>query len=345
MNYINYVKQSPMSMSGMGGPVGALNFHSGSSVVPWWGTRGLMMGGYQAGRGIQYITIGSTGNASDFGDLGTSTHWDRYNAFGGGGGGRGIYAGGSYNSSPYASQDDAVYMTIATTGNGTSYGDLREKIREATCISNGTYMLICGGNWMTGPSTGSYQTQTDYYTIATTSNAASWGQLSSGRQSAAGIADATRGLHGGGTGPSGQAGPFTNMIQYFDMTAAGNASDFGDLTVARGHFAGCSDLTRGVFCGGYNPSNQPAHGGYDKFTMDYVTIQSTGNASDFGDLQNSAQSPAAMQSDVRGVIAGGFQGTGNADMINYFTIQTTGNASDFGNMNTATNDCVGASGS
>ncbi len=341
MNYINYVKQSPMSMTGMGGPVGALNFHSSSGVVPWFGSRGLMMGGYQQGRQIQYITIANTGNASDFGDLGTSTHWDRYNAFGGGGGGRAIYAGGSYNSSPYATQDDAVYMTIASTGNGSSYGDLRTTIRESTGISNGTFLLIAGGSY---PQTGSYQTQTDYYTIATTNNAAAWGQLENGRQSGAGIADATRGLYGGGTGNTGEAGPFTNRIQYFEMAGTGNASDFGDLTVARGHFSGCSDLTRGVFCGGYSPSNQPAHGGYDKFTMDYVTIQSTGNASDFGDLVNSTQSPAGMQSDVRGVIGGGFQGSGNSDMINYFTIQTTGNASDFGNQLTATNDCVGASG-
>jgi hypothetical protein len=315
----------------------------GAAVVPWWGTRGLIMGGYVAGRNIDYITIASTGNASDFGDLGPSTHWDRYNSFGGGGGGRAIYAGGSYSSGTYATQDDAVYMTIASTGNGSAYGDLSRPIRESTGISNGTFLLVAGGNYPSGSGSGSYQTEIEYYTISTTNNASAWGDLHNGRQSGAGISDATRGLYGGGTGNSGESGPFTNMIQYLSVESTGDASDFGNLTVARGHFAGASDLTRGVFCGGYSPANEPAHGGYDKNTIDYVTIQSTGNATDFGDLVQPTQSPAGMQSDVRGAIGGGFQP--ETGMINYFTIQTTGNASDFGNMNNNTNSCVGASGS
>ena len=69
MDYINYVKQSPMSMSGMGGPVGALNFHSSSGGTWSGGDRGLFLGGliipsspYHANR-IDYVTITSTGNA------------------------------------------------------------------------------------------------------------------------------------------------------------------------------------------------------------------------------------------------------------------------------------------
>ena len=38
--------------------------------------------------------------------------------------------------------------------------------------------------------------------------------------------------------------------------------------------ATCSDLTRGVFAGGFNSTS----------TIDYVTIASPGNATDFGDL-------------------------------------------------------------
>ena len=310
----------------------------GAGVVPWYGSRGTFSGGYQAGNVIQYITIASTGNASDFGDLGSSPHWDRYNAFGGSGGGRAIYAGGQYSSGTYATQSDAVYFTIANTGNASAYGDLMEASRQATGCSNGTTLLIGGG--------GSYETTIRYYTIASTADAQNWGNLccgqSGGRYSMAACADPTRGIFAGGSGPDGQAGPFTNRIQYVSIESAGNALDFGDLTNARGHFAGVSNLTRGVFCGGYSPANEPSHGGYDKNIMDYVTIQSTGNATDFGDLTMKTQSPGSVQSLVRGVIGGGYQPeTGKMD---YFTIDTTGNASDFGNMNTATNGAVGGSG-
>jgi len=46
------------------------------------------------------------------------------------------------------------------------------------------------------------------------------------------------------------------------------------LTVARRFLASCSNGTRGLFGGGAGPSN----------VIDYVTIQTTGNATDFGDL-------------------------------------------------------------
>ena len=309
----------------------------GAGVVPWYGSRGLFSGGYQAGNVVQYITIASTGNASNFGSLGFSPY-TRYNQTGGSGGGRAIVTGGQDAGGPYQAHDTAVYLTIANTGNASAYGDLVAAQQSQTSMSNGTTLLIAGG--------GGYETGIEYFTIATTADAQSWGTLccgqSGGRSDGAGCADPTRGIFAGGSGPDGQAGPFTNRIQYLSMESTGNASDFGDLTLARGHLSGVSNLTRGVFCGGYSPTNTPAHGGHDKFTMDYITIQSTGNATDFGDLTQKTQSSAGTQSLVRGVIGGGYQPeTGKMD---YFTIDTTGNASDFGNFATDTSGAVGGSG-
>jgi hypothetical protein len=48
------------------------------------------------------------------------------------------------------------------------------------------------------------------------------------------------------------------------------------LTQARYGLAGCSSSTRGVFGGGWTTQSVN--------TIDYVTIASTGNATDFGDL-------------------------------------------------------------
>ena len=57
-----------------------------------------------------------------------------------------------------------------------------------------------------------------------------------------------------------------------------NATDFGDLTVARSSCTGVSNGTRGVFCAGSSSSLT-----YLDPTMDYITIASKGYATDFGD--------------------------------------------------------------
>ena len=53
----------------------------------------------------------------------------------------------------------------------------------------------------------------------------------------------TRGLFGGGDNSA-------DTIDYVTISTLGDAQDFGDLTVARGHTAGMSSRTRGLFAGG-----------------------------------------------------------------------------------------------
>ena len=61
------------------------------------------------------------------------------------------------------------------------------------------------------------------------------------------------------------------------MASRGNATDFGDLTVARTLLAGMSSATKGVFGGGQNAS------GNESNEIDFVTNASTGNATDIDD--------------------------------------------------------------
>jgi hypothetical protein len=83
----------------------------------------------------------------------------------------------------------------------------------------------------------------------------------------------TRGIFAGGIDSSAQ----TNVIDYVTIASTGNATDFGDLTVARYYLCGTSSTVRGVFAGGESPRTN---------VIDYVTIASTGNAVDFGDLSD-----------------------------------------------------------
>ena len=62
--------------------------------------------------------------------------------------------------------------------------------------------------------------------------------------------------------------------------------------------------------------------------MDYVTIATTGNATDFGNLLAAKSSIAGLASETRGVFSGG----SSSNVIQYITIATPGNATDFGDL-------------
>jgi hypothetical protein len=64
--------------------------------------------------------------------------------------------------------------------------------------------------------------------------------------------------------------------------------------------------------------------------IEYITIASTGNSTDFGDLTISKTGRAAASSSTLGVWAGGQSAYDNT--IDYVNIGTTGNASDWGNL-------------
>ena len=68
----------------------------------------------------------------------------------------------------------------------------------------------------------------------------------------------------------------STVIAYYAMDTTGDATDFGDLTVAREDLTGVSDNTYAVFGGGGN--------GAFVNTIDYITIDTPADASDFGDL-------------------------------------------------------------
>ena len=83
-----------------------------------------------------------------------------------------------------------------------------------------------------------------------------------------------------------------------------------------------SSNTRGVFAGGVSASAY-------EVTMDYVTIASTGNATDFGDLTQGGYNLPAVSSSIRGVF--GLRGRdADTNIMDYITIASTGNATDWG---------------
>lgn len=227
--------------------------------------RGLFLGGAGPSgnelKVIEYITISSTGNTSNFGELNA---WIRMNTGADNGtNDRGISAGGFTGS---VETDTIEYVTISSTGNASNFGDLTVTTMYFDACSNDTNDrgVFVGGD---------VSNIISYITISTTGNATDFGDLTSNRSYPSATSNGTnnRGVVGGGSNA-------LNVIDYITITSLGTASDFGDLTEGRQQVAATSNKTnnRAVFGGGYpHPS---------KNTIDYVTITSLGDASDFGDL-------------------------------------------------------------
>ena len=67
--------------------------------------------------------------------------------------------------------------------------------------------------------------------------------------------------------------------------------------------------------------------------IEYITIGSTGNATDFGDLTQARTRQSGASSSTRGICAGG-DSSGKLNIIDYITIASTGDATDFGDLYT-----------
>jgi len=119
---------------------------------------------------------------------------------------------------------------------------------------------------------------------------------------------------------------FVQTIDYVTISTNGNAVNFGDLPNTYVQMAGFSDSTRGLFFGGYKTTTSTSTNN----EIHYVTMASTGNSIDFGDLNNTSNwGKGGASSSTRGLALGGY-GPSPRSAIDYVQIQTLGNALDFG---------------
>jgi hypothetical protein len=191
-------------------------------------TRGIWAGGYTGSAEfttMDYVTIATAGNASNFGTL-----YQTVFSYGGGAGSttRGIWAGGAYNGGGNY-WNGMQYVTIATAGNASYFGNISGNVAGlGACCSSGTRFLSAGGT----NTNGTNRNEIDYVTIASTGNYTTFGTLTVSRTYACATSNGTRGLFVGGH-DGGTWSPY-NVIDYVTIASTGNATDFGDLTQARG---------------------------------------------------------------------------------------------------------------
>ena len=138
-----------------------------------------------------------------------------------------------------------------------------------------------------------------------------------------------RGITGGGfVSPSSQ-----NVMDFIEIASAGNAQDFGDLTVILRNIATCASSTRGIFAGGQTPSNSDV--------IMFTTISSSGGANDFGSLRAAMtnSNDGVISDNTRGIILYGspssLPSNANQGTLDFITISTTGDSSRFGELSVA----------
>ena len=277
--------------------------------------RGVFAGAYSPTRSdtIEYITISTLGNTTDFGNLN--------NANGGAAGfsdsTRGWIAGG--NIAPTVT-NVMEYVTIASSGNAIDGGDLiiATGVRPGS-VANSIRGIVAGGN---NPSQTKHIV---HHTIQTTGIVQDFGDLTENKSGVSGVMSPTRGVFAGGNTPSGRI----DTIEHITIASTGNAVLFGELSLDdRSNMGGASNTVRGLYGGGRSPTDH-AH-------IEYITIATLGDAQDFGDLTQSGMDGdvGAVSNSTRVVFGGG-----DSDELGYVEIATLGNTTQFGQftVNTTAN--------
>lgn len=287
------------------------------------GDMAVIAGGWDGSvtiKNMEYINISDNGFAEEFGDL--SENRSNHAGFSNGADSVGIFVAGSVGGNftetaervNISSRSDAYNsksinekrVNLASTSNstnqrgvvvggrgdlvayitdfsytlinqGTSYvtmGDLIQGRRNFSATSNGTNdrgLIACG------VSDDNIINAIEYINIASSGNGQLFGEGTLARHRVSCVSNGTneRAVIGGGY-------TSTNTMDYVTISSIGNATDFGDLVKNRMNCAGVSNGVneRGLFIAGYDYVTE-----YILFnSVDYITISTTGNAQDFGDI-------------------------------------------------------------
>ena len=197
----------------------------GIKGIVWHGRVGTV--GTAIGATIDKYTLATPGNATDFGDISTTTNRWTLGDVGGGNSARALFWGGTNHASPYTPASNVIdYVTIATDGNAQDFGDMVTARYGGDVAGAGTAdrCLYFGGY------VGGATSAIDYVTVSTTGNASDFGDLGGGQQYYGGSANnATRAVY--------HAGGSSRTMHYVEMDTTSNSTAFSGLQVGTANTA------------------------------------------------------------------------------------------------------------
>ena len=266
---------------------------------------------------------GTTRFNQDFGTLEffDGVDWKTVNSYARGSfAGRAYLAGGArYNGSPgYIKRMDT--FSLITGGKATYFGDLVNTNGYMSGCASSTRGVFAPG--LANPS------NLEYITLSTGGNAFNFGQMYVQRASYAGtLSSSTRGIV-----PAGYiSSVYKSDIDYFEIATAGGAQDFGDISVAAFGHGGMASPVRGVWAGGYmNPGTTSL-----KKKIQYLTISSRGDSTDFGEAFTGHAYAFAGSSPTRGIFGGGvgsYPAQVVSSVLEKIELASTGNGYYFGDL-------------
>ena len=283
----------------------------------YYGGRGVFGAGTDTNLTLDYITIATTGNATDFGDA-----WYLRESCGGASDGtKGFWYGG-INSGNIVS-NNGYSITFATQGNATNtIGQVSYPLARGSMCSNADYIIASGGQ-------SGYNTNTSSailrWSTASLGQAAAFGNLASAQMGQGCWNDKSKYLTFSGTNS-------TNGIWAGSFTSSG-ASYQSALTASGSQPHGAAgDETRAIIFVGSTATQ-----------LDTIVIQTTGNATSFGQLNANHWNTGACTNATR-VVFGGSSYAGTFNHMSHVTIATTGSGSDFGDLTVARSRATGCSG-
>ena len=212
------------------------------------------------------------------------------------------------------------WQTLIGSGSGSS------------AAAYGSRGMVLGGE----NSSSTRQTAIDYFDITSAGNAADFGDLTVARYESGSGSNGSRGVCMGGDDGTGT--PESNVVDYWAFATLGNAVDFGDMFAGARLGCGAHNTVRALYAGGRIPNISPS---WDQNRIEYITIATTGNGSDFGNLTAGFRENSGTANETRAVFGGGYYDHGSqaglgsgamTDILEYVTIATTGNSTDFGDL-------------
>jgi hypothetical protein len=218
------------------------------------------------------------------------------------------YASSGIKSPPTPTLSNVIdKFPFATNANATDVGDLSVERHFQAGQSSDVSGYNSGG--FTPPAT--FNNVIDKFPFAADANATDVGDLTLARRTAAGQSSAVSGYTSGGLSgfspPSPAPAVYSNVIDKFPFATNANATDVGDLSLARVQVAGQSSDVNGYTSGGARvPQVSPAIPLFLSSTVDRFPFATNANATEVTALTILVQGRAGHSSDVSGYTSGGY---------------------------------------
>ena len=233
------------------------------------------------------------------------------------------YTSGGTSATPGISNTIDKY-SFTSDGSASDVGDLTTAIRYLSGQSSATNGYTSGGENSGVGGEAAILNRIEKFPFSADSNASDIADLTVARMYLTGHSYGVSGYTSGGENPY-HTPRYKNTIEKFPFSSDGNATDVGDLTVARSALSGQSSSTHGYSSGGYD--------GPKRNTIDKFPFASDANSTDVGDLISAILFSTGQSSDANGYATGGNNPSNTPiNVIQKYSFSTDGNASDISDL-------------